>query len=201
MAAPPTASVPGTLPGLTAVVLSTRQRYRRQRTHLHRMSRTRRAGDEVPATTALPFIDVEELVVPARQRLAAYALIVDSTGRVLLTRHPDARRHAGRWLLPGGGVEHGEHPEQAAVREVWEETALRVRIGLLHAVLSDVTTVGRRHRALHNVRLIYRATVIPAEPNSRVGQLSDGARWCTPRECQAFPLAPFTASVLGSESH
>lgn len=92
-----------------------------------------------------------------RQRLAAYALIVDGSGRVLLTRQPDGRRRLarrgqprlGRWLLPGGGVEHGEHPEQAVTREVLEETGLQVRPGVLREVVSDVAAVGRRRRMLH----------------------------------------------------
>ena len=37
----------------------------------------------------------------------------------------------GRWSIPGGTVELGETLEQALVREMWEETALRVRPGRL----------------------------------------------------------------------
>lgn len=46
--------------------------------------------------------------------------------RILLARHQRGAAHY--WVLPGGGVEPGESPEEAAVREVWEETGLRVRL-------------------------------------------------------------------------
>ena len=133
----------------------------------------------------------------ARQRLAAYALITDETGRVLLTRHPDER---GRWVLPGGGVEPGEHPEQALVREIREETGLPATVGDLREVLSDVTTAGRRRRRRHNVRLVYLAAVSgPGGSDSQAaGRLGDDARWCSEREWRELPLAPFTARVLGA---
>jgi 8-oxo-dGTP diphosphatase len=138
------------------------------------------------------------VVVRTRQRLAAYALVVDGAGRVLLTQQPDARQHLGRWSLPGGGVEHGEHPEQAVIREVREETGLQVRVEQLRDVVSEVTTVGRRHRVLHNIRLIYRAAVVPAGPDVPVPPASGDIRWCTQQAWQTMPLAPFTAGVLDS---
>lgn len=50
------------------------------------------------------------------------ALIRDDAGRVLLQRRSDD----GTWSLPAGAVDPGEHPAEALVREVWEETGLRV---------------------------------------------------------------------------
>jgi len=135
--------------------------------------------------------------VRAPQRLAAYALIVDGTGQVLLARQADGRGQFGPWILPGGGVEHGEHPEQAVIREVREETGMPVRVGALQDVVSDLTTVGRRCRVLHNVRLIYRATVVSPDPHAPGGQLSGNARWLAPQQWRALPLASFTARALG----
>jgi 8-oxo-dGTP pyrophosphatase MutT (NUDIX family) len=129
-----------------------------------------------------------------RQRMAAYALVVDSAGLLLLVRQPDGRGRLGRWLLPGGGVEFGEHPEQTVIREVREETGLRIRVGVLLDVVSDITRVGRRRRALHNVRLIYRVTVTPGD--SLEHQLFNNARWYSQPECGKLPLEPFTAEVL-----
>ena len=48
----------------------------------------------------------------------------DADGRVLLARHSEG----GVWLLPGGGIEPGETPADAAVREMFEETGLLVRL-------------------------------------------------------------------------
>ncbi|HSK23490.1 MAG TPA: NUDIX domain-containing protein [Egicoccus sp.] len=45
--------------------------------------------------------------------------------RLLLVRHADGTH---RWGLPGGAVEPGEHPADAAVREVEEETGLTVEL-------------------------------------------------------------------------
>ena len=58
---------------------------------------------------------------------ACGAIIRD--GKILMVRH----QHEGRnyWTLPGGGLEHGETPAQAAIREVAEETGLIVSIDRL----------------------------------------------------------------------
>jgi 8-oxo-dGTP diphosphatase len=58
----------------------------------------------------------------ARPR-ACGALI--KNGSILMVQHVERLR--SYWTLPGGGLETGETPAEAAVREVWEETGLRVR--------------------------------------------------------------------------
>ncbi len=45
-------------------------------------------------------------------------------GKVLLHRH----RKLGTWLPPGGHIEKDELPDDAAVREVGEETGVRVEL-------------------------------------------------------------------------
>lgn len=62
-----------------------------------------------------------------RHRLSSRVLLFDRENRILLflTTAPDTSRIA-RWITPGGGVEPGESQHDAAVRELYEETGLRV---------------------------------------------------------------------------
>jgi 8-oxo-dGTP diphosphatase len=64
-------------------------------------------------------------VAYANPAAAACALVVDEEGRLLLARRAAEVEH-GKWDLPGGFVEEGEHPLAAVVRELREETGLEI---------------------------------------------------------------------------
>ena len=60
---------------------------------------------------------------------------------LLLTKRADAlRNHAGQWALPGGRIDAGETPEQAALRELHEEVGLRLGEDSLLGRLDDFVT-------------------------------------------------------------
>lgn len=58
----------------------------------------------------------------------AAAVLIDDNGRVLLIRRAVDPR-SGYWALPAGFVEEHELPDEAASREVLEETGLAVAVG------------------------------------------------------------------------
>lgn len=66
----------------------------------------------------------------ATPRVAAGVLFRDDDGRVLLVKPT----YKDGWDIPGGYVEPGESPKQAAVREVEEELGLKPKIGRLLVV-------------------------------------------------------------------
>lgn len=79
--------------------------------------------------------------------------LFDEKGQLLLQRRPD-----GQWDLPGGHLEPGESLEEAAAREVWEETGLRVRNFELLGVASGKESVIERGGAKnYYVTAIYRS--------------------------------------------
>ena len=68
---------------------------------------------------------LSRVIRPLFQVFAA-AVILDDDKNIFLVKSTYNRFHP--WGLPGGGLEYGEHPEEAVIREVWEETGLRVYV-------------------------------------------------------------------------
>lgn len=102
-----------------------------------------------------------------RQRVGAYGVLTrerDSHLELLLTRIAPTDYGAGMWTLPGGGIDHGEHPDDAVVREVYEETSLKVRVVAL-ATVSNLHVVGRNRRGeledFQGIGLIYDVAPLP----------------------------------------
>ena len=75
------------------------------------------------------------------------AVFVVREGEVLLHRH----RKLGMWLPPGGHIEENELPDEAAVREVFEETGLRVEL------------VGERREDVEDPVQLYRPAGVQLE--------------------------------------
>ena len=128
---------------------------------------------------------------------------LDESGRLLLVRfHEPGNPHSGKWTMPGGGMEWGEHPEDTAVREVTEETGLTPELGPVLGSWSrrvEAHEVESRQPG-HVVGIVYGGTDATGTLTAEQGGSTDAARWFSLAEVEDLPTVPlvdFVVDLLG----
>ena len=124
---------------------------------------------------------------PRRQRVAAYAVIRRNQGgsgeQILLSRLAPYLTPHEMWTLPGGGIDFGEHPRAAVVREIHEETGLDATVGEIAWIDSAVrrtTDPTVPETDMHSVRMVFEGWVPGDSPEPRVVEVDGStvdARW------------------------
>ena len=136
-------------------------------------------------------IGTDFLLVPS-----VAVLVRDADGRVLLVRHVE-----GRWQLPGGAVDPGEHPREAAARECLEETGAVVRVGEILGVFG-----GDRYRVTYEngdqlgfVPILFAAELVGGELRPD-GEETQAVGWFTLGESEELEMHPATRDLLATAS-
>ena len=117
----------------------------------------------------------------------AAAIVHDAAGRVLVAERLPRQIAAGFWELPGGKIDPGETPAQAAVRELAEETGLRA--------LSLLPWVSYTHSfPTRTIRLsFFRVLAYEGTAYGREGQR---LAWVDPAAPSVHPLLPSNYRVM-----
>lgn len=125
-------------------------------------------------------------------RISAYAVITDDQKRMLLPHWMEQGFGSG-WTMPGGGIDPGEDPADAVVREVFEESGYRVHVtellGIDNLVIPGdrrTPTSGREGIPLQNLRIVYRARIIGGELTVEQDGSTDDVAWFTPAEIDSL---------------
>ena len=131
-----------------------------------------------------------------RTRVAAYALSTDETGRVLLCRIAPSVAPGEIWTLPGGGLEFGEPPEVAVLRELAEESGYEGEVIGLVDVKDRVLTDSEGGGRMHAIRIVYRVRVTGGESRDEIDGSTDTCRWFTPDEASRLNLGGLAKHAL-----
>ncbi|HET6400922.1 MAG TPA: NUDIX hydrolase [Candidatus Kapabacteria bacterium] len=125
-------------------------------------------------------------------RNQARGIVINSRGEMLLVKHadtvpadPNEPERLEYWVAPGGGLEVGETYEEAAIREVFEETGLEVRGECRHIhTLEKLLMFGNELRMMHaQYYLIHHAEEPSEVRNADPGEGITDVRWWSYEEC------------------
>ncbi|HEY0196692.1 MAG TPA: NUDIX domain-containing protein [Methanobacterium sp.] len=114
--------------------------------------------------------------------LAVRALITDEDGKILiLKRSVDSKTNPGKWELPGGKVDQGEPFDEALIREVYEETGLKISLdNVIGASQQNLPLI----RAVH---IIMSGKIVEGELN--LSSEHEGYAWEFPENLKDYELA------------
>ena len=128
-----------------------------------------------------------------KTRVSAYGLVV-SDDRILLTQLADFCTRPGQWNLPGGGMDHGELPEETLVREFREETGLRAHdLELFHVHAFSENERG----PFMGVQIVYQVKAQGEPEVQEVGGSTAAVAWVPLSELKGLNRVPGLDVVLG----
>jgi 8-oxo-dGTP pyrophosphatase MutT (NUDIX family) len=109
-------------------------------------------------------------------------VVPDAGGRVLVLRRANSVHGGGSWCLPGGKVDYGQTVEEAAARELWEETSLACR-GLRFLFYQD--SPPPRPGGMHCINLYLECR---GRGEVALNRESSQAAWVSAQELDAYDL-------------
>lgn len=151
--------------------------------------------------------DSGEPAVP-HQRIGAYGLLTRSD-QLLLTRISAKDYGAGMWTLPGGGLDHGEDPAEAVVREFYEETSIKVRPLRVRFVFS-AHFFGRNRAGVledfHGLSIVYDVEPLPGSDLDHLEVIeedssTDLVEWVQPRLMYDVTADAFDRPLVAMADH
>ncbi|MDG4800279.1 NUDIX domain-containing protein [Micromonospora sp. WMMD980] len=126
-------------------------------------------------------------------------VVIDDHGRILLVRHAG---HRDGWAVPGGAVDIGESPVDAAVREIREELGVRISEPRLLDVLggTDFEVTYPNGDRVAYVPAVYQAGIAQRTPVPDDDEISD-LGWFAPSRLPDVGLNRFARALLRATGH
>lgn len=126
--------------------------------------------------------------------VGAIGIILTKEGEYLVTRRVDYHQETNhKWQLPGGALEFGETPEQAALREIYEEVGVRAKVICKQPIVTTQTW-DLRDKHSHVVLISYLMDI--GSQKIRLNNEADDFRFVTSANLDYEQSLPATKSIL-----
>lgn len=126
--------------------------------------------------------------------LAVRVLLTDENGKILIVkRSTGSKTNPGKWELPGGKVDQGESFDQALIREVYEETNLKIKLDHVVGVCEQNLPVIRA------VHIIMSGKIIDGYLN--LSSEHEGYAWVFFKDLQDYELADWLNDFVMNQNH
>jgi 8-oxo-dGTP diphosphatase len=124
-----------------------------------------------------------------RLLLVVAAALIDTDGRVLVSRRPKGKELEGLWEFPGGKIDAGERPEEALIRELREELGVAVKA----PCLAPLAFASHAYDDFHLLMPLYvcrkwEGFVLPLD-----GQT---LKWVWAKDLRTYPMPPADAPLI-----
>ena len=113
--------------------------------------------------------------------LVSAVALIDRDGRVLIAQRPEGKSMAGLWEFPGGKIEVGETPEQALIRELYEELGIET----WSSCLAPLTFASHRYNEFHLLMPLFVCRKWDGIPKYKEGQ---NLKWVYVNNLKDFPM-------------
>jgi 8-oxo-dGTP diphosphatase len=124
-----------------------------------------------------------------RLLLVAAVALIDTDGRVLISKRPEGKQLGGLWEFPGGKVEAGERPEVALIRELKEELAIDVA----ESCLAPLTFASHAYEEFHLLMPLY---VCRRWKGQVRGAEVQELLWVKPLKLRDYPMPPADVPLI-----
>ncbi|HPI62605.1 MAG TPA: 8-oxo-dGTP diphosphatase MutT [Alphaproteobacteria bacterium] len=122
-------------------------------------------------------------ISPVPILLVGAAILLNEGHQILLAQRPAGKAMAGLWEFPGGKINPGETPEQAVIRELFEELDITVK----EACLAPFTFASHRYRAFHLLMPVFVCRRWQGEVRGKEGQQ---LQWVATNQLSRYPMPP-----------
>jgi len=121
--------------------------------------------------------------------LVSAVALIDPDGRLLLAQRPEGKSMAGLWEFPGGKVEADETPEEALIRELYEELGIET----WESCLAPLTFASHSYEDFHLLMPLFACRKWSGQPQPKEGQ---SLKWVRANDLRSYPMPPADVPLL-----